>query len=251
MYIYKLLSENNELLYIGITNNIKRRIYQHSTEKEFAYCTYSEVAEDISSSLESYMIGKYKPPLNKASLPQGNVVVNTMLDKAEQSLVWLVKGRRFVCEYDYILSTTKDLSIPKTILAARYIENTLTQEILKTTPMMINLYSFLLNEYNDCVEQGRLCFPSQMVISSCIGATRQHINPAMRELEKIGAVVNIKGTISSLQGNKSCYIVEDVTKSPFIIHRDNPDVKQFANRKRQLEDDYKKYSERKILQEGV
>lgn len=68
-YIYKYV-ENNKIIYIGKTVNLKQRIYQHSIEKKFmehpnASIYFFECASEADMTIyEIYYIYKYKPELN-------------------------------------------------------------------------------------------------------------------------------------------------------------------------------------------
>lgn len=64
-YIYALW-ENNQIVYIGQTTNIGRRIWQHFDSKEFDKYSYIEVESRlIMDVLEKYLIYHLKPKLNK------------------------------------------------------------------------------------------------------------------------------------------------------------------------------------------
>ncbi len=68
-YIYKYV-ENDKIIYIGKTINLKQRIYQHSSEKKFmkhpnASIYFFECSSEADMTIyEIYYIYKYKPELN-------------------------------------------------------------------------------------------------------------------------------------------------------------------------------------------
>jgi len=58
-YVYMLTNKNNRVLYIGITNDLPRRIYEHKnklingfTKNNLNKLIYYEITEDIFSALE-------------------------------------------------------------------------------------------------------------------------------------------------------------------------------------------------------
>lgn len=73
-FVYKLLDEKLNILYIGKTNNLKRRIQQHMSTgflpkdaiDEVKYISYICLPKQILSDIrEIYYINKYKPKYNK------------------------------------------------------------------------------------------------------------------------------------------------------------------------------------------
>lgn len=68
-FIYKYV-QNNNIIYIGKTNNLKRRFYEHSQESKFKILNnykiyYFECNNEIEmNSFEYFLIIKYHPPLN-------------------------------------------------------------------------------------------------------------------------------------------------------------------------------------------
>lgn len=65
-YIYFLLKDN-QVVYIGQTNNIFNRIKGHQKNKEFNNVAYITTTKDKANYLENYYIIKYEPFYNKLS----------------------------------------------------------------------------------------------------------------------------------------------------------------------------------------
>lgn len=76
-YVYKYVY-NDEIIYIGKTNNMKRRVYQHSKEEKFKPYLSSEIYYiELSNkaeikALETLLINEYKPILNVQDKYQSN-----------------------------------------------------------------------------------------------------------------------------------------------------------------------------------
>lgn len=66
-FIYALLDEDENVLYIGKTKNIYHRIGNHSYEKSFSKWKYIKVPDEQASLVELQLYDKYSPILN--SLP--------------------------------------------------------------------------------------------------------------------------------------------------------------------------------------
>lgn len=72
-YLYQLYNKNKQIIYIGITKNINRRLNDHNRKKPWASeINYIEVTEFISESeamiYETYQISNLKPKYNKTAL---------------------------------------------------------------------------------------------------------------------------------------------------------------------------------------
>lgn len=68
-YIYKYEDDNKKIGYIGLTNNLKRRIYQHLQDKvglsQYKNIYYFECETEQQMKFYEYaLINKYLPPLN-------------------------------------------------------------------------------------------------------------------------------------------------------------------------------------------
>lgn len=64
--IYFLYNNERELLYIGQTNSLYKRLYTHANEKDFSYYNFIQISNLKERLLiESLFIFKYKPLLNK------------------------------------------------------------------------------------------------------------------------------------------------------------------------------------------
>ena len=62
--IYFMYDCNHELVYIGRSNSIIKRVYSHRN-KSFRFYKYIECKKDELGLLEKYYIKKYKPKLNR------------------------------------------------------------------------------------------------------------------------------------------------------------------------------------------
>jgi excinuclease UvrABC nuclease subunit len=95
-YVYRYLGKKNEVLYVGITNNIGYRIKQHETDKlqeikkpkiEYFAVKYRCDAE----LLETYLISHFHPRYNVAKTKKGSV---SFLNGVEFPWIAFKKGRR-------------------------------------------------------------------------------------------------------------------------------------------------------------
>lgn len=81
--IYRFLNENNEIVYVGKTTNIKNRMYQHFISgghlrqeqyNQVVKIEYIECKNEADMSIkEIYFINKYKPKFNISDLYKGEV----------------------------------------------------------------------------------------------------------------------------------------------------------------------------------
>lgn len=67
--IYFLYNKEKELLYIGQTSSLHKRLYVHMREKDFTYYNFIRI-DDLNERLliETHFISKYKPRFNKQML---------------------------------------------------------------------------------------------------------------------------------------------------------------------------------------
>ena len=95
-YVYRYLGKKNEVLYVGIMNNIGYRIKQHETDKlqeikkpkiEYFAVKYRCDAD----LLETYLISHFHPKYNVAKTKKGNV---SFLDGVEFPWMTFKKGRK-------------------------------------------------------------------------------------------------------------------------------------------------------------
>ena len=79
-FVYFVYDHNNELFYIGKTNDLYSRIHQHQIENRFNENDVNYVEFELLNSLcdasirEIYYINKYKPKLNKRDVFEGDVL---------------------------------------------------------------------------------------------------------------------------------------------------------------------------------
>ena len=61
-YIYFLISDNGECVYIGKTGDMKSRISKHIKKRAFANCIFIEIENTLLANLsEMYFIARYNP----------------------------------------------------------------------------------------------------------------------------------------------------------------------------------------------
>lgn len=104
-YVYKFLDDSGNLLYIGSTGDIEKRMYQHFAQRagrrkhsdkmrngigqtrEVSYCELPSRNDAIIA--EVALIQKYKPPLNTSSVEDGAVSLS-LFD--EHSFDWITRA---------------------------------------------------------------------------------------------------------------------------------------------------------------
>jgi hypothetical protein len=59
------LFDGGELVYVGQTTNMARRLAQHSKLKKFDSFSFIACSENDLRAIETYAIAKYRPPLNR------------------------------------------------------------------------------------------------------------------------------------------------------------------------------------------
>jgi len=74
VYIYKLISNDN-IVYIGQTSQLKKRIQNHIKYKEFDRIEVELTTKDLASNREAELIIKHKPMYNK-SLPANSSFIH-------------------------------------------------------------------------------------------------------------------------------------------------------------------------------
>lgn len=83
-FVYFVYNHNNELIYIGKTNDICSRIHQHQIEKRFNEDDVNYIEFELINSLcdasvrEIYYINKYKPLLNQRDVFEGDLLCTTI-----------------------------------------------------------------------------------------------------------------------------------------------------------------------------
>ena len=61
-YIYFLISDNGECVYIGKTGDMKSRISKHMKKRAFSNCIFIEIENTLLANLsEMYFIARYNP----------------------------------------------------------------------------------------------------------------------------------------------------------------------------------------------
>lgn len=98
-FVYFLYDFNNELFYIGKTNDIYNRIRQHQNEKRFTEDEVNYIEFEIIDSFcdasirELYYINKYKPRLNKRDVFEGELK-NTHINELHKERIYFNKDRK-------------------------------------------------------------------------------------------------------------------------------------------------------------
>lgn len=91
-YVYRFLGENGELLYIGKTKNIDKRLKQHKQNGHLKKEQYSKVHEiqylevptmNDAGILERYLISKEKPEFNTQFANEGECTTNLIICNAQ------------------------------------------------------------------------------------------------------------------------------------------------------------------------
>ena len=76
-YVYRYLNKYQEVVYIGITNNLKRRIKEHTQDKlknfHGSIQVFAVIHREDAELLETYLICKYRPYFNEAKKQKGDV----------------------------------------------------------------------------------------------------------------------------------------------------------------------------------
>ena len=76
-YIYALRNKKDEVVYVGRTNNVKRRISEHKRNKDFDYHQVLEECFDLEKAkkIEDFFIMRFDPKYNK-SLNSGGMYIS-------------------------------------------------------------------------------------------------------------------------------------------------------------------------------
>lgn len=91
-FVYFIYNHNDELIYIGKTNDVCERIKQHQNEKRFNESDVKYVDIELLSSLcdasvrEIYYINKYKPILNNRDVFEGEITCTVINELPRQRI---------------------------------------------------------------------------------------------------------------------------------------------------------------------
>lgn len=119
MYIYKFVNTNNEILYIGKSVDVIRRIWSHNITKqlkdiEYTVCYIRIDNPIIISLLELYLINKYKPVYNKDSKYENYEYFNIDLDLQDKN--WRILSNSTdeqITKYSEVLYSTDESNYAK------------------------------------------------------------------------------------------------------------------------------------------
>lgn len=98
-YVYKFLGENDEVLYIGQTDNLKRRMREHFSEKgghlekeqyaQVKKAIYARVStKESMNNIERHLISTIKPPFNKVYKNVDESLLEYKLEIREEMMKW-------------------------------------------------------------------------------------------------------------------------------------------------------------------
>lgn len=138
--VYQLLDDNDIVVYVGQTLNLKKRISQHiDNKKEFSDLLFSIVGRSSASNEEAKLIVNLKPALNK-SLPKNDFF--SLKSSLKSELASKVSSMIDAIEPDFEIKKDstwngKYIHTHNASLIRSIIENA-TEECLKTKKLITN-----------------------------------------------------------------------------------------------------------------
>lgn len=176
-FVYRFLNEQNEIIYVGRTNNIHHRIgsqhfkkHGHLTDACYEECKYVDYAELVSENdskiYEIYLIDKYSPKYN-ITLTTGGAV---SLDLPELS--W-VRTERDVPAKEVVTFNIDEFNEKLEFHLAQIEHNTKTLEYLDFAPLRSKRVDTREKRINNLIKQ----------VDYLKSNTLKHIN-IIRELQK-------------------------------------------------------------------
>lgn len=119
-YVYKFLGESDELLYIGKTKDIKRRINEHMTNGHLSQEQYKKVVSiyyvELASMndaglLERYMIAKCKPEFNKEFANEGDCEIKINIPEDSEWILFETRDTFKKYWNEFIKGLNEDVDI--------------------------------------------------------------------------------------------------------------------------------------------
>lgn len=111
-FVYFIYNYDNELIYIGKTNDLCNRIYQHEKEKRFCVDDINYIEYELLNSLcdasvrEIYYINKYKPILNQRDLFEGEIL-DTAMNELNKNKIYVSNKEQIKADIEKSIKNNK------------------------------------------------------------------------------------------------------------------------------------------------
>ena len=162
-YVYKFLNDDQEVLYVGKTTNLKDRIFRHfhsghlSPEcySEVSYIRYIECKTDLEMTIkEIYFIDKYKPKYNSVFVNDESMDPIEDLDNIKWDKEYKIEKQAKVIGKDLIKTNDINKLKNKIITLNKLLIDT-TDKFFKTTSDL-EWYKYLAFRYKELLLKNKI-----------------------------------------------------------------------------------------------